>query len=519
MTTRPLRLITFLSEVGRPQLHHQPWTRYELQREGWERLCEKLSEHTDWVLLALWAEGYDQSRNPPVPWVHVALFDEKVGVLAVASLKCPDYEFPSLAKAWPGAIPLEWAIHDLRKPTRTGLTDLRPWLVHPADPPPDPPYELPTAEVKQDAARRNEDCTLHYIPVGPVHAGIIEPGYFRFTCHGETVVRLEIRLGYVHKGIEGLLSGKLIGDAAKIVGRVSGDSTVAYALAFARAVEEATGTEVPKRAHYLRALMAEMERVANHLGDIGAICNDASFVPIHARCGRSREDLLRAAEDAFGHRLMMDCIVSGGVKVNLTDAAANNIVSLVTTIKERLEQLVDGYHKNVSLKDRTVGIGKLSADLAHRYGAGGFIGRASSRCFDARRQLKYPPYDSLTVKVPVVSEGDVDARLRIRIEEVKVSLDLIVDIITSMPQGVVFAALNPTGNTETEGLAVVEGFRGDVLVWVRLAADGKTVLRCHHRDPSWFQWTLLGAAIDKSIVADFPLCNKSFNCSYAGHDL
>src|SRR5262249_34034470 len=157
---------------------------------------------------------------------------------------------------------------------------------------------------------------LHQIPVGPVHAGIIEPGHFRFTANGETVVRLEQRLGYVHKGIEGLMAGATLDMAARLAGRTSGDSTVAYALAFAHAVE-ATDVEVPPRAIYLRALMAELERLANHFGDIGAICNDASFSLMHAHCGILREKTLRAAQSCFGHRLMMDAVVPGGVARDL----------------------------------------------------------------------------------------------------------------------------------------------------------------------------------------------------------
>ncbi len=158
-----------------------------------------------------------------------------------------------------------------------------------------------------------EGESLHQIPVGPVHAGIIEPGHFRFTANGETVVRLEERLGYVHKGIEALMTGASLDQAARLAGRTSGDSTVAYAIAFARAVEAALGVEAPPRAVWLRALMAELERLANHFGDVGAICNDASFSLMLAQCGLLRERVLRAAASCFGHRLMMDCVVPGGV--------------------------------------------------------------------------------------------------------------------------------------------------------------------------------------------------------------
>jgi Ni,Fe-hydrogenase III large subunit len=177
--------------------------------------------------------------------------------------------------------------------------------------------------------------------------------------------------------------------------------------------------------------------------------------------------------------------------------------------------LVELYDETTSLQDRTVATGVLRRELAHQFGAGGFVGRASGRAFDTRSAFAYPPYDVLDFNVPVLDAGDVDARVWIRIREVEQSLSLVEQIVETMPQG----PLNvPTSSGAGEGLALVEGFRGDILAWVRLADDGR-VSRCHLRDPSWFQWPLLEAAIEDNIVGDFPLCNKSFNCSYSGHDL
>ena len=364
-----------------------------------------------------------------------------------------------------------------------------------------------------------EGPPMHQIPVGPVHAGIIEPGHFRFTANGETVVRLEERLGYVHKGIDGLMAGATLEQAAKFAGRVSGDSTVAYAIAFAHAVEAALGLEPPPRAVWLRALMAELERIANHFGDIGAICNDASFSLIHAHCGILREHVLRAADICFGHRLMMDRVVPGGVAVDLGKDGTASLRTLVGTIRRRFPELVELYDSTASLQQRTVTTGILTGDLARQYGAGGFVGRASGRAFDARKAPGYAPYPSLQFDVPVRQEGDVDARVWVRIEEVFQSVSLIEQILQGLPEGSLQAALRRgSPRNGCEGLALVEGFRGDVLVWLRLGADGK-IARCHLRDPSWFQWPLLEAAIEGNIVADFPLCNKSFNCSYSGQDL
>jgi Ni,Fe-hydrogenase III large subunit len=349
-----------------------------------------------------------------------------------------------------------------------------------------------------------------------VHAGIIEPGHFRFTASGETVARLEQRLGYTHKGIEGVMSGAALERAATLAGRVSGDSTVAYAYAFSRAAEAALEIAVPDRAIWLRALLAELERLANHLGDIGAICNDASFALMHAHCSVLRESVLRAAGGAFGHRLMRDIIVPGGVARDLKGDGKEIIHATLDNLRLRFPPLVELYDNTASLQDRTFGTGVLKPALASQYAAGGYIGRASGRAFDARRNLAYPPYDALHFEVPVLNEGDVNARVWIRVREVEQSLSLIDQILRRLPEGPSRIPARPSEGAR-EGMAVVEGFRGDVLVWLRLR-DGR-IERCHLRDPSWFQWPLLEAAIEDNIVADFPLCNKSFNCSYSGQDL
>jgi Ni,Fe-hydrogenase III large subunit len=486
---------------------HRPWPRATVDPERWRFAIGQLAAG-HWLLLGLWGDA---------DTVHMALLDEPAGDIAVISLICPEGCYPSVGRQHPPALRPERAVRDLYGLIPEGLPDTRPWLdhrrwgvIHPlgdrkASASVPPPYPFLPAE----------GDGLHQIPVGPVHAGIIEPGHFRFTAGGETVVRLEQRLGYVHKGIEGLMAGAELAQAARLAGRVSGDSCVAYSFAFARAAEAALGIEAPPRAIWLRALMAELERLANHLGDIGAICNDAAFALMYSHCGVLRERVLRACDTCFGHRLLRDRIVPGGVTGDLHTAGENALRDLVAEIRLRFPALVELYDNTASLQDRTVGTGILKPELARQHSTGGHIGRASGRGFDARRALAYPPYDALRFEVPVFEEGDVNARVWIRIREVEQSLALVEQILDQLPEGPIHRGL-PTGTGE--GLAIVESFRGDVLVWLRLADDGR-VARCHLRDPSWFQWPLLEAAIEGNIVADFPLCNKSFNCSYSGHDL
>jgi Ni,Fe-hydrogenase III large subunit len=485
---------------------HRPWPRAVVTPETWRAARERLVAG-DLTLLGLWGEPRT---------VHMALLDEPAGAIGVASLDCGD-AFPSIGGHHPPAIRLERTIRDLFGLEPEGLVDARPWLDHGrwgTRHPLGAPSEAGSAPAPY-AFLPAEGDSLHQIPVGPVHAGIIEPGHFRFTAGGETVVRLEERLGYVHKGIEGLMAGADLDWAAKLAARTSGDSTVAYGLAFARAAEAALGIEAPPRAVWLRALMAELERLANHLGDIGAICNDAAFALMHAHCGVLRERVLRAADAGFGHRLMRDRIVVGGVAADLAGGSMVALQDLIAELRRRLPRLVSLYDNTASLQDRTVATGVLRSALARQYGAGGYVGRASGRGFDARHTPGYPPYDSLRFEVPVLEAGDVNARVWVRIREVEQSLSLLDQILERLPAGGLRTDVSAKAG---EGMALVESFRGDVLVWLRLAADG-TVARCHLRDPSWFQWPLLEAAIESNIVADFPLCNKSFNCSYSGHDL
>jgi Ni,Fe-hydrogenase III large subunit len=456
------------------------------------------------VMLGLWGDA-DQVR----------LATHAEGAVQILELACPDGAFPSVGARHAPAVRLERALCDLTGLRAVGASDVRPWLDHgrwavwhPLG------AREPSAGPRPYAFLPAEGEDLHQIPVGPVHAGVIEPGHFRFTASGETVVRLEARLGYVHRGLLSRMSGASIDAAARLAGRASGDSTVAYAIAFSRAVEAAAGVEAPPRAHWLRALMAELERLANHLGDIGAICNDAAFAIMLAHCGALREQTLRAAQAAFGHRMMMDRVVPGGVSVELTDAGWTAIRALLGDVRERFPLLVDLYDDTASLQDRTVGTGIVSPALAQAFGAGGYVGRASRRAFDARQAFAYAPYDGLEFAVPTREEGDVNARVWIRIEEVRESLGLIDQILAGLPAGPSKLELPARAG---EGGALVEGFRGDIFAWVSIARG--RVEQAYLRDPSWFQWPLLEAAIEGNIVADFPLCNKSFNCSYAGVDL
>ncbi len=491
-----------------PVAGHRPWPRFEIDPDTWTAVAQALGEGGG-DLLGLWGEKDN---------VHLALRVKGEPQPCVVSVRTRTSDFPSVGRFHAPAIRLERTLRDLYDFAPLGAPDRRPWLDHGAW-----GIRAPLGS-RPPAARRDPGSYeflpvkgegLHQIPVGPVHAGIIEPGHFRFTVNGETVARLEERLGYVHRGVDGLLTDTDIEPAGRVVARISGDSTVAYSFAYARAIEAALEIDPPPRAKILRGIMAELERLANHLGDVGAICNDASFSLIHAHCGIFRERVLAATDRAFNHRLMMDRIVPGGTE-DAAPGAPRALQQMIEEIEAPFAEIVRLYDDTPSLQDRTCNTGIVSKELVERWGAGGTIGRASGRSFDTRRDLPYAPYDEASFEVPVLTAGDVDARVWVRIREIEQSIALLKRWLADIPLGETRVNL-PKFEGRREGIAMTEAFRGDVLVWVRIL-DG-CIARCHARDASWFQWPLLEAAIEGNIVADFPLCNKSFNCSYAGHDL
>lgn len=435
-----------------------------------------------------------------------------------------DPVFPSLTRKYAAAYRFERQIASLMGLVPAGNPDDRPWIKHedwPAD-----AWPLRKAfDASQRLARvpgsyrwiRAEGDGIYEIPVGPVHAGIIEPGHFRFQAMGEDVINLEERLGYVHKGIEKRFEALSWQEGARLAARVSGDTTVAHSLAYSRAVEALTGTVLPDRAHWLRALLLERERIANHLGDLGAICNDVAFAVLLYHLHRLKEEMLRTNMRLFGHRFLMDRVVPGGVVSDVDRAGTEALLSEADRIGAEFERLVTIYDENSSVEDRVRDTGILSPEKARDLGMVGIVARASGLNLDCRIHHPFPPYDRLTVKVPVLISGDVHARAWIRIEEVRESLRLIREILRTMPEGRTAAPLGPV-QPDRSGFAAVEGWRGEIITWVQAGPQGE-VNRVMVRDPSSLTWLGLEQCIHGNIVPDFPVCNKSFNASYSGNDL
>jgi Ni,Fe-hydrogenase III large subunit len=353
--------------------------------------------------------------------------------------------------------------------------------------------------------------------VGPIHAGIIEPGHFRFQAIGETVLHLEERLGYVHKGIEKIAEGREPVGLARLAGRVSGDATVAHAWAACMAMERAAEIAIPPRAASLRGLLAERERVINHLWDLGALCNDVAFTFGYYQFGRLREMWLRDNHAWFGHRLLMDRIIPGGVEADITPLIAEGMRRAVRALRAELDELLTIIDANSSLEDRFLGAGLFSCELAQALGALGFVGRASGQTFDARKDAPYPPYDRLNVKVAAEIQGDVASRFWVRYKEMRTSLRLLEDLLDGLPAGELSAPWR-VPQEHAEGFAAVESWRGEILCYVRFGAEN-AISRYWPRDPSVINWPALEKLTLGNIVPDFPVCNKSVNASYSGHDL
>ncbi len=441
---------------------------------------------------------------------------------------CPVY--PDLSGIFPAANRMQRATRDMVGIASDG-TDQRPWLRHGAWPADWYPLRHDAVhEVGMGAGFPNQPSDYefvqvggegaHEIPVGPIHAGIIEPGHFRFSVIGEKVLRLEQRLGYQHKGVEKLLIGADVERGARVVGRVSGDSTCAYAWAYADAVEAACGIEPPPRALLLRALLLERERVANHLGDLGALGNDAAFAFGLTQFLRLKEDWLRLNAEVFGHRFMMDRIVPGGVAVNVEPAALAAIVEQCGAIGSEVKKLRTLYDEHPGLQDRFATTGTIDTALARELSLSGMAARATGMILDGRAHrhdyTPPPPWAALGVRPVTDERGDVAARVAVRFGEISESLRLLRQIAVGMPSGGTASTFTPLAGGS--GLGVVEGWRGEVLVAVKFDDDGR-LARVHPHDPSWQAWPALEHAVMADIVPDFPLINKSFNLSYSGADL
>ncbi len=476
-------------------------------------------------LVALWGSDRRDRDEQHGYALHAALDLAEGLVCLTQPLSTARPEFFDLSPVFPAANRMQRAVHDMVGASPMG-DDKRPWLRHDNWPEnyfplrSDTPDAVFKTKNEEYAFVRVEGDGVHEIPVGPIHAGIIEPGHFRFSVVGETVLRLEQRLGWKHKGIERRFVGLSLAEGAKLAGRVSGDSTVAYAWAYSQAVEAITATTPPPRALSLRALLLERERIGNHLGDLGYLGNDAALAFGLMQFMRLKEDWIRLNGELFGHRLMMDRIVPGGVGADLDARGSRRILAQCDDLEREVQALKRIYDAHAGLQDRFLTTGRVTPELAELLGVIGLAGRASGQRWDLRCLHPCAPYETLAPRISMHENGDVAARVLVRFAEIAESLRLIRNIVNAMPQGETRVETGGESPVSPGAFACgwIEGWRGDVFVALESDSRG-AIRRCHCHDPSWQNWPVLEHAVIGNIVPDFPLINKSFNLSYAGQDL
>jgi Ni,Fe-hydrogenase III large subunit len=425
--------------------------------------------------------------------VPAAAWDEREvkDLFGIVPLGHPDPRRLVLHERWPRGY------HPLRKDVATGIR------------PPDADRRFVAFEVHGEG--------VYQLPVGPIHAGIIEPGHFRFSAIGERVLHLDARLGFVHRGLEKIVEGRTFGAAAPIVERACGVCSVTHALAYAEAVERLTATDVPPRARWARVLLAELERLYNHVGDLGNICAGIGFQSAVARLGSLKERLLRLNDGLTGHRYLTGVVAPGGLWTDLDPQALAVLPARLAEIGPELAAAVRAVVRSEGVMARLHGTGVVSQRTATTLGALGVAARATGLRLDLRRDRPYAAYGEVEAGPVAVSAGDVAARFHVRAQEAQDALRLIREVLGRLPTGGVLAPLAKTPLAGATAMAGAEGPRGASWIWLRAGSDG-TIDRLHLRSGSFANWPVVAAAVPGDLVPDFPLINKSFELCYACTD-
>ena len=453
-----------------------------------------LSSGQPWILLTLELTGQDRLFTSITPSVHAAQWYEREirDLFGLIPQGHPDLRRLVRHEHWPKGT------HPLKK---------------------DFSWEKTIGRQQGDYHFRHiEGEGVFEVPVGPIHAGIIESGHFRFSVAGEPIMQLEVRHFWKHRGVEKLFEQQTLTAAIPLAERVSGDTTVGHSLAYCQAVETLLHIEIPRRARYLRSFFLELERLHNHLGDVGAICNDTAYTLAHAHCSRMKEQLMQLNDRLTGSRFLRGTMAVGGVAKDVSAMQRGEVVDVLDRIEKDFSELESIIFANASLTDRLETTGVLTERTAWDHGVVGVVGRASGLDQDVRRDRPFAAYDELPVKVVLYRYGDVRARLRVRMDEIHESIRLIREIRHRIPQGPLVATPDGVPQPGEWALSAVEGWRGEIIYFLMAGENGR-IHRCKLRDPSFVNWPAIQWAVVGNIIPDFPLINKSFNLSYAGNDL
>ena len=434
--------------------------------------------------------------------------------------------FPSLTKHIHEASGYERKIHSLMGLTPVGHPDMRPFILHENWPRTLYPLRKDYRQGKRPPMSLGAYAFgvvkgegIYEIPVGPVHAGIIEPGHFRFSVAGEEIMHLEPKLGYKHRGVEKLFESLPMNDNVRLSERVSGDTSFTHSLAFCQAVESLAGMTIPKKALYLRVIYSELERIANHINDIGFIMLDTGYSFGGANGMRLRETVMQWHDKLAGNRYLRGVNTIGGVTKDISQKTAADLEVFLTQLEKDFREIIGIASESSSLYDRLEGTGTLDQTTAEDHGVIGVAGRALGLTHDARKDYPYAGYPDILFAVSLQNDGDVRARFGVRVKEIYASMAIIKQSLHKLPNA---SGLSSTSDSKLKknsiGIGITEGWRGDIVYTVLTDEDGK-ITRVDVRDPSFLIWPALGHAGRGNVIPDFPLINKSFNLSYSGHDL
>lgn len=480
----------------------RPWLRHILPHNAWVALAQSAPTE-QWTLLAHWADTVQ---------AH-ALFLDPIAVRVVAvSTQVEAGRYPALSPFIPAATHYQRMIGDLWGHVADGAADMRPWLDHgnwPLSPPMATRPETPPPGAPPLLAGPEQDDAM-VLPLGPIWGRVDEAAHLRLTLNGGYVQHAEALLGFTHKGALTLMRGKSPRTAARFAARFAADATVSHSVAFAQATESAMDVEVPQRAAGLRIVMMELERIAVHLDNLAEVARLAEAGAVQARCGTLREILLRAAGAAFGHRLMMDCVVPGGVVADIDDEGTQTILRALGTVASEMPA-IRRLHEGAAFSSRLSGLARMQGVPGGM--PGGVAGRAGGWAFDARTSFM-PSYGGLSPRVGLLREGDAFARQQIRLLEIEESLRLIGLALDLLPAGSVVAALPQTSG---EGIGCAESSRGDIWHWLRL--DHGQIAAVFARDPGWTQWPAAEAALRGAEAEDVDLIRASLALPASGMDL